>query len=149
MKNYVEQCIKLKIPYLYDPAFQIESFSAEELRRGIEHAAICIGNDYEIELMQRKLDVTHDQLKKMVPILITTLGAKGSIVETKDELLEIPIAKVTEAVDPTGAGDAYRAGFIAGYLQKKSLSHFMCTCQVLSGKSHDSSSIDSLCFSCI
>ena len=57
----------------------------------------------------------------MVPILVTTLGAKGSIIETKTERIEIPIAKVKHAVDPTGAGDAYRAGFVAGYLSKKPL----------------------------
>jgi len=112
MIQYVNQCKGKK--YLYDPAFQIGNFSAEELRAGISNAEILIGNDYEIALMKRKVDIS-------VPILVTTLGSKGSVIETKKESIYIKPAKPKNVSDPTGAGDAYRAGFIAGYLRGLSL----------------------------
>ncbi len=121
MMRYVEDAIILKIPYLFDPAFQIETFSAEELKHGITHAKILIGNDYEIAFMEKKLECSHAELLKMVPVLITTLGGKGSLIETKTENIEIGVAKISSVVDPTGAGDAYRAGFLAGYLRGKDL----------------------------
>lgn len=121
MKKYVQECIAKKYVYLYDPAFQIGNFSSEELRVGIKGAKILIGNDYEIALIEKKLDITHEELIAMVPILITTLGSRGSIIETYTEAIHIKPAKAKSATDPTGAGDAYRAGFIAGYLKKLDL----------------------------
>ncbi len=117
MKKYVEECKKNKMPYLYDPAFQIGAFTASDLREGINGAGIMIGNDYEIALIEDKLGISHEEFRVMVPILITTLGSKGSIVETRRESIHIKPAKPKNVSDPTGAGDAYRAGFIAGYLR--------------------------------
>ncbi len=117
MKIYVANCRNKKFLFMYDPAFQIATFTADELRQGIEGAAILIGNDYEISLIEKKLDVSHEELRVMVPVLITTLGSKGSIVETRRESIHIKPAKAKNVNDPTGAGDAYRAGFIAGYLR--------------------------------
>lgn len=117
MLQYVRECKKLKLPYLYDPAFQIDNFSPEELRTGIESAKILIGNDYEIALIEQKLEISHEELIVMVPILVTTLGAKGSIIETRHEAIHVKPAKPRNDSDPTGAGDAYRAGFLAGFLR--------------------------------
>lgn len=121
MRQYIAECQKTNIPYLYDPAFQIGSFSPSELKNGIEGAEILIGNDYEIALIERKLDITHEELIVMVPILITTLANKGSIIETRREAIHVKPAKPVNTSDPTGAGDAYRAGFVAGYLAKHDL----------------------------
>lgn len=118
MVKYVSECHALSLPYLYDPAFQIGSFSPEDLRQGISRAAIFIGNDYEIALVEEKLDISHEELLLMCPFVITTLGAKGSIIETPKEAIHIKPAKTKKIIDPTGAGDAYRAGFLAGYLRK-------------------------------
>jgi adenosine kinase len=115
--HFVSQCRKHAIPYLYDPAFQISNYTPEQLLDGIEGAAIVIGNDYEIALIEQKLGVSHRALVAIVPVLITTLGSKGSIVETQKEAIHIKIAKPKDTSDPTGAGDAYRAGFIAGFLR--------------------------------
>jgi len=117
MKHYVRECKEKKLPYLYDPAFQIAQFTPEELREGITGAQILIGNDYEVSLMEQKLEISHEELRVMVPIVITTLGSKGSIVETRRESIHIKPAKPQNTSDPTGAGDAFRAGFIAGYLR--------------------------------
>lgn len=111
MMKYVDECQKSNIPYLFDPAFQIDNLSAEDLKMGISKAAIFIANDYEIALTEKKI-------KKMnCPIIITTLGSKGSIIEKLKEKIVIKPAKVKNTCDPTGAGDAYRAGFLAGYLK--------------------------------
>ncbi len=118
MTKYVGECRRLGVPYIFDPAFQIGTFSVDELRTGIEGAQILIGNDYEIELIQDKLTISHEELIVMVPVLITTLGKKGSIIETRHDAMHVKPAKPKNESDPTGAGDAYRAGFIAGYMRR-------------------------------
>ncbi|MBI2405068.1 carbohydrate kinase family protein [Candidatus Gottesmanbacteria bacterium] len=117
MKRYVADCRTLRLPYMYDPAFQIDQFAPDDLREGIIGAQILVGNDYEIALIEEKLAISHEELRVMVPIVITTLGSKGSVIETRKESIHIKPAKPKNTSDPTGAGDAYRAGFIAGYLK--------------------------------
>ena len=117
MKKYVKECRKLKLSYLYDPAFQIATFTVDELREGITGSQILIGNDYEISLIEDKLEISHEELILMVPILVTTIGSKGSVIETRHDAIHIKPAKPKNESDPTGAGDAYRAGFVAGYLR--------------------------------
>lgn len=121
MTKYVKECRELKLPYFYDPAFQIATFTQEELREGIEGAKILVGNDYEIALIEQKLGVSHEDLVAMVPILITTLGSKGAVIETRTDSMHAKVAKAKTVIDPTGAGDAFRAGFIAGYLRNYDL----------------------------
>ncbi|MBI3343094.1 hypothetical protein HY032_02980, partial [Candidatus Gottesmanbacteria bacterium] len=117
MKKYVKECRSHNLPYLYDPAFQIATFSPDELKEGIEGAALLIGNDYEIALIEQRLEISHEKLLAMTSVVITTLGAKGSVIETTKEAIHIKPAKPKNTSDPTGAGDAYRAGFLAGYLK--------------------------------
>lgn len=117
MKKAVNECQAGKIPYIYDPAFQIAIFTKEELKTGITGAKFLIGNDYEISMIEDKLEVSHEELVAMVPAVITTIGDKGSIIETRTESIHIKPAKPKSTTDPTGAGDAYRAGFIAGYVR--------------------------------
>jgi adenosine kinase len=117
MKQHVDACTAAHLPYMYDPAFQIGDFTKEELQKAIIHAAICIGNDYEIALMEKKLGVPHEKFRLLAPILITTLGAKGSVIETGTKVHTIKAAKAKNTSDPTGAGDAYRAGFLAGFVR--------------------------------
>jgi len=117
MKKFILECRKKQIPYIYDPAFQIGNFTPEELRDGITGANILIANDYEITLIEQKLEITHEELRVMCPVVVTTLGSKGSIVETRRESIHCKVAKPLNTSDPTGAGDAYRAGFLTGYLK--------------------------------
>ena len=117
MKKYVKECRDLKVPYLYDPAFQIATFSTDELKEGIERAALLIGNDYAIALIEERRGISLEELLTKTPVVITTLGAKGSIIETRKEAIHIKPAKPKNTSDPTGAGDAFRAGFLAGYLR--------------------------------
>lgn len=113
MKNFVNECVSSKIPYMYDPGMQLPRISDEDLKQGIKNCGILIGNDYEIELMKKRVG----DLKP--PILVTTLGEKGAVVfdhrKAKNAQDVISPAKPREITDPTGAGDAFRAGFLAGY----------------------------------
>jgi adenosine kinase len=115
MVNFSKQCQTLKIPYMLDPGMQLPALSPGDLKEMLNGAEILIGNDYEISLLKEKLTLDEEQILNQVKILITTLGEKGSRVQTKNDNLEIKAAKPTAVLDPTGAGDAYRAGFLAGY----------------------------------
>lgn len=115
MVKIAKECQKLKIPYMYDPGMQLPSLKDEELKQGITGARILIGNDYEIGLIKSRLKLDSQDLLKQVDILITTLGEKGSLIETENNSIKISPGKPKKVPDPTGAGDAYRAGFLAGY----------------------------------
>ncbi len=110
---------KHKIPYLYDPGQQIPALSAVDLRAGISSARALIVNDYELALVEKKTGWGKAGILKKTAMLVTTLGAKGSVIEVesrKSKVIKhaIPAAKPKAIVDPTGAGDAYRAGFLYG-----------------------------------
>lgn len=121
MDNFVNQAKKLKISYLYDPAQQIPRISSIELKNGIEGAEILIGNDYELALIMKKTGFSKEEILKKAKILITTFGEKGSLIEKWNEHVQIGIAKPDKITDPTGAGDAYIAGFLYGYINSLNL----------------------------
>jgi adenosine kinase len=121
MVNLSKLYIKNKIPYVFDPGQQIPVLTKEELRRCIKGARIFISNDYELSMVAKKTWWSEKEILGKVEILITTLGARGSIIKTKNSIYKIKPAKPKKIVDPTGAGDAYRAGFIKGLIEKWSL----------------------------
>lgn len=110
--SFVNQCISSGIPYMFDPGFILTQVSNADLKLGIQHAMYVIGNDYEINLIKSRIK----NWKKIfaTKIIITTLGDKGAKIEDKGRTFDIPIAKISDVVDPTGAGDAWRGGFLSG-----------------------------------
>ncbi len=110
-----------KIPYIYSPAQEIPQLSKAELTEGITGAEVLIVNDYEIELIKQATGMDTKQLLKTVKVLVTTLGKSGSVIQTIDQTIKIGIVPAESVKDPTGAGDAYIAGFTAGYSNKLSL----------------------------
>lgn len=114
MLEYAKIFRQNKVPYIFDPGQQITSYQTEELKYCITGAKVLIGNDYEIELVLNKLKMKLKQLEKMVEILIVTKGGQGSEIYNKNKKIIIQPAKPKLILDPTGAGDAYRAGFIKG-----------------------------------
>jgi adenosine kinase len=121
MESFIRQAKQRNIPYLFDPAQALTRLTGKQLTYCIDGADIVIGNDYEIALFMERTGLSKKQMLQLTKILITTLGSKGSIIETKDNSIEIGIAKPGTVTDPTGAGDAYIAGFIAGYTRQLSL----------------------------
>lgn len=116
MENFIREAKSLKIPYLFDPAQQIPRLTKDQLKIGITGAEILIGNDYELALIIKKTGLEKEELLEKVKILITTLGEKGSQIETKRRKIKIGIVKAERLTDPTGAGDGYISGFLAAYL---------------------------------
>jgi adenosine kinase len=117
MAEYGKIFKRFKIPYIFDPGQGITGLSAKELKWGATGAKVLIGNDYEIELISDKTKLRPAELKKMAEILIITKGAKGSEIYHGAEKIVVPAAKPKAILDPTGAGDAYRAGLIKGLVQ--------------------------------
>lgn len=106
-----------QIPYIFDPGQQVTSLNAEQLKQAIHGSKVLIGNDYEIKLIQKKTNWTLEDLQKETKILIITLGGKGSKIYTKNKEYNINPAEPENESDPTGAGDAYRAGLIKGLIE--------------------------------
>lgn len=106
------------IPFIFDPGQQIPTLSADDLKNGIKGSKALISNDYELSLVMKKTDWSEKQILGNTEVLVTTLGEKGSRIKTKETSYEIPAAKPKNTSDPTGAGDAYRAGFIKGLIKK-------------------------------
>jgi len=121
MIKFSSECREKSIPYMFDPGMQLPRLKKDQLLKGIKGCEILIGNDYEIGLIQKKLHKTLKQLLKISKIIVTTLGNKGSIIRTRDKIIRIKPAKVKSNKDPVGAGDAYRAGFVKGYVNNLDL----------------------------
>ncbi len=114
MDGYVDECKALGIPYIYDPSQQVVRASAESLREGVLGADILVVNDYEYELLKDRIEMTdqdiHDSVRRAV---IVTLGEEGAMIWA-DESVEVPAVPPRRILDPTGVGDAFRAGLIKG-----------------------------------
>ena len=116
MIEHAEQFANLGIPFIFDPGQGLPMFEAADLDRFIEQADWVAVNDYEWQLLQQKTGWTVRDLTRRVEALIVTRGPKGSLIHTRDGQFEIPCAKTSAVVDPTGCGDAYRAGLLHGLM---------------------------------
>jgi len=117
MLEHAAQFAAAKIPFIFDPGQGLPMFSGAELNRFIEQAAWVAVNDYEWGLLQQKTGLTAAEVAAQVEALIVTQGAEGSLIYTAGRMLRIPGVKPQAIVDPTGCGDAYRAGLIHGLLR--------------------------------
>jgi adenosine kinase len=116
MIQHAEQFAAARIPFIFDPGQGLPMFGGEELAQFVGQATWVTVNDYEWQLLQQKTGWSVGEVMQRVAALIVTRGAAGSIIYTRDGELAIPSAPVTAVVDPTGCGDAYRAGLIHGLL---------------------------------
>jgi adenosine kinase len=116
MIEHSEQFGDLGIPLIFDPGQGLPMFDAADLDRFIEQANWVAVNDYEWQLLQQKTGWTVRDITRRVEALFVTRGPKGSVIYTLDDEVEIPCAKTSAVVDPTGCGDAYRAGLLHGLL---------------------------------
>ena len=116
MIQHAAQFAAARIPFIFDPGQGLPMFSGEELARFVGQATWVTVNDYEWQLLQQKTGWNVRELTQRVAALIVTRGAAGSVIHTRDREIAIPCAQAAAVVDPTGCGDAYRAGLIHGLL---------------------------------
>jgi adenosine kinase len=102
------------IPFIFDPGQGLPMFSGEELLEFVRQADYLTVNDYEAQMLQEKTGRNLTELAQHVKALIVTRGAQGSLIHANGGQLEIPCARPDAVVDPTGCGDAYRAGLLYG-----------------------------------
>jgi len=114
MIAHAEQFAEADIPFIFDPSQGLPMFGSEELKRFIELASWVTVNDYEWEMVTKLTGLSKDDVQKQVKALIITRGAKGSDIYSEGESIHIPAAKASSTADPTGCGDAHRAGLLHG-----------------------------------
>lgn len=109
------------IKYYFDPGQAMPAFAADDLKNIISGAAGLFCNDYELGLIEDKTGWDEAALLARTPLLVVTLGAKGSRITSKEGVVEVSAVPISKLVDPTGAGDAHRAGFVKGIIAGFSL----------------------------
>ena len=117
MMKFPAECRELGIKYLYDPSQQVLRLEGDELARDMEGAHFLFCNDYEFGLISKKTGWSLDQILEHVNILVITRGKDGADLYMDGESVHIPTVPEDEIVDPTGVGDSFRGGFLAGYSQ--------------------------------
>lgn len=117
MLDHAQQLRDAGIPFIFDPGQGLPMFSGVELQHFIELADYVAVNDYEAQLLQERTGHKLDKLAGEVKALIVTLGAQGSRIYADGQVHDIPVAKPHAVMDPTGCGDAYRAGLMYGMLK--------------------------------
>ena len=119
MMVFAHECKELKIPFIFDPGQVLPALRDEDIMWGIKNADVFIINDYESALLTKKLGFTDELIGKMVPTYIQTHGEKGSTVKSPTGMSYIRAVQPAKITDPTGCGDAYRAGLLAGLREGK------------------------------
>lgn len=114
MMNLARECRERGIRFIYDPSQQVPRLTGEELARDMQGAHVLIVNAYEAEMIGKKTGQTLDDLRRDIEIVVVTQGARGSHIYHQGERIEVPVFSTTQIKDPTGAGDAFRAGFMRG-----------------------------------
>lgn len=117
MMKFPAECRELGIKYLYDPSQQVLRLEGHELARDMEGAYFLFCNDYEFGLISKKTGWSLDQILEHVKVLVITRGKDGADLYMGGDSVHIPTVPEDEVVDPTGVGDAFRGGFLAGYSQ--------------------------------
>ncbi|MDX1697787.1 MAG: carbohydrate kinase family protein [Thiohalobacterales bacterium] len=118
MLDHAEQFAASNIPFIFDPGQGLPMFDGDDLRGFIDKASWVSVNDYELQLMQERTGLSPHEIAQRVEALIVTLGGKGSHIYLQDQRIDIPAAPVAAVNDPTGCGDAYRAGILYGLMNE-------------------------------
>jgi adenosine kinase len=115
MLRHTEEALALGIPFVADPSQQLSWLEGEQIRTLIDGATFLITNDYEAALIESKTGWSADEVLDHVGTRITTHGAKGCVIQRRGEAdVEVPVVPEERKADPTGVGDAFRAGFLSG-----------------------------------
>jgi adenosine kinase len=119
MKRQVAECKQWGLRLMYDVGQQVSNLGGEDMAAGVRAAEILILNEYELSVLAKKTGFSVEKIKDTVPVVVTTLGKEGSVIEGKNVLkaIKVGVAKPLQVADPTGAGDAYRSGFLYGLVR--------------------------------
>jgi adenosine kinase len=116
MIEHAKQFAENDIPFIFDPGQGMPMFNGDDLLKFIEQATWVTVNDYEWQLLQERTGLAEKQVAERVKALIITKGGEGAIIHSAGEVYNIPPAKITAIKDPTGCGDAFRAGLLYGLM---------------------------------
>ena len=116
MVEPAEQFTEIDVPFIFDPGQGLPQFGGEELVNFIDQSTWVCVNDYESELLQERTGMSPHEIAERVEALVVTLGGEGSHIYTENRRIDVPAALVRDVVDPTGCGDAYRAGLLYGLM---------------------------------
>lgn len=114
MIAHARQFAEAGIPFIFDPGQGLPMFNGEELASFVDMADYVCVNDYEAKLLLSRTELSIDQLRRRTQAFVVTKGAEGSEIHAGGRVYEIPAVKPSQVVDPTGCGDAYRAGLLFG-----------------------------------
>lgn len=117
MIEHAKQFALAGIPFIFDPGQGLPMFDGNDLLQFIEQATWVIVNDYEWQLMHKHIDLSPQQVAQRLQALIITKGAEGSLIYTPHTTYQIPLATAKSVSDPTGCGDAFRAGLLYGLMR--------------------------------
>jgi adenosine kinase len=116
MIEHARQFAEAGVPFVFDPGQGLPMFDGEELLRFVDQAAVVTVNDYEGEMLMERTGLSAGEIAARLDALVITRGGEGSVIVTGGRQLEIPAARADAVVDPTGCGDAYRAGLLLGLM---------------------------------
>ena len=114
MSHHADECRRLNIPFIYDPGQQIARLNGKTLKNDSKGASILIMNEYEAGMFKKQTELNDQQLFDLAEVVIVTLGKKGAEIRTREKTHSIPAARELRIMDPTGVGDAFRAGLMTG-----------------------------------
>ena len=127
MIQHSEDFVSMGIPHIFDPGQAMTLLNGDDLKKFISEANWVVVNDYEFQLIQEHTGMNGDDIAQQVEALIVTKGSEGSTIMTREEVIEVAPAKADSLQDPTGCGDAYRAGLLHGILNDLDL---VTTCRI-------------------
>ena len=114
MLQHARELHAADVPFVFDPGQGLPMFGGDDLMRFVDMASFVTVNDYEGEMLQERTGKRLEELARQVKALVVTLGARGSLIMTDGKRVEIPAVKPEQVLDPTGCGDAFRAGLLYG-----------------------------------
>jgi adenosine kinase len=121
MIEYAAICRHKKIPYICDPGQSLSLWDGKQMREWLDGSHMLISNDYELEMIMKLTGQNKNSILRLTQTIITTLGEQGSLVATSQAEVSIPAARTEKVADPTGAGDAYRAGLLKGIVEGRDI----------------------------
>ncbi|MBL8162385.1 MAG: carbohydrate kinase family protein [Anaerolineae bacterium] len=114
MMNLAKECRERGIRFIYDPSQQVARLNGDQLWHDLQGAYAMVVNAYEAEIICKKAEKTLEDLRQAVDVLVVTQGKRGSHIYQNGELTEVPVFPTDKIIDPTGLGDAFRAGLLRG-----------------------------------